>query len=65
MNPFQAFNSIFHIGTIEAWWPYNEHQIYIRFENKKEVVFTYKSDFEWRLETAEMFREQYRPIMRG
>ena len=55
---FKAFDNIFRLGSIEQWWQNGYGSIRIRFENKKEVVFTYTHDTKWRLETISSFIER-------
>lgn len=52
---FKAFNTHFDLGTIETWWQNGYNSIRVRFENKKEIVFTYSDDKKWKLETIDSF----------
>ena len=55
---FKAFQSIFSIGTVDTWWQNGYNSVRIRFENRKEVVFTYEHDTKWKLETLESFLDK-------
>jgi hypothetical protein len=59
-NIFKAFEGIFHLGMVDTWWPNGYNSIRVRFENKKEVVFHYKNDLHWELETMDSFMDKMR-----
>lgn len=48
---------IFNEEVIDTWFQNGYNSVRIRFTNKKEVVFTYHDDTNWRLEPVEKFIE--------
>lgn len=56
-NVFEIYKSIFDLGAIDVWFSNGYNSIRIRYRNKKEVIFTYMSDANWKLETLDMFIE--------
>ena len=39
----------------EMWFPNGKNSIRVRLNNRKEVVFTFNSELDWRFETVESF----------
>lgn len=46
---------MFNAENIETWFQNGLNSVRIRFENKKEVVFTYNRESDWKLETISSF----------
>jgi hypothetical protein len=62
---FKKFNEIFNLGSIEQWWQNGFNSVRIRFEDKKEVVFTYTNDGKWTLETIYSYIQRMNKIKKG
>lgn len=39
----------------EMWFPNGKNSVRVRLNNRKEVVFTFNSELDWRFETVESF----------
>ena len=52
-NVFEMYNRIFDLGEIDIWFANGYNSVRVRFVNGKEVVFTYMSDLDWKLETLD------------
>lgn len=51
----EIFTNMFDLGSIDVWWPNGYNSIRVRYTNKKELVFTYYNDKDWKLETIDKF----------
>lgn len=54
---FEAFKKItgFSGDSIERYFANGKHSIRVRFKDKNEYIFTYKTPRKWRLETYESY----------
>lgn len=39
----------------EMWFPNGKNSVRVRLNNRKEIVFTFNSELDWRFETVESF----------
>lgn len=52
---FEKHQAMFNCDRVDTWFQNGYNSVRIRFENKKEVVFTYHDDDNWWLETVNIF----------
>jgi hypothetical protein len=54
---YEIYKLTFDLGEIDTWWQNGYNSIRVRYENKREVIFTYENTTSWRLETVNKFIE--------
>ena len=51
----EIYKSMFDLGEIDVWFANGFNSVRVRYVDNKEVVFTYRTDLDWKLETLDSF----------
>ncbi len=65
---FEVYKGMFDLGEIDIWFANGYNSVRVRYANAREVVFTYMSELDWRLESLNshiMSMRMPKRVMRG